>query len=67
MDLLAKIYQYEVKIPEIAKLVSRFFTDRQLHDEENVEEVIQDMNCNGNLIETQDFGQIDKDKKEQRT
>ena len=41
---------------------SKFSIDRQLHDKSEVENVLDDLNCSGNVIETQRLGKIDKNR-----
>ena len=57
-----KNYHYKIRISGIEEMDSKFFIDRQLHDKSEVENVLDDLNCSGNVIETQRLGKFDKNR-----
>ena len=57
-----KNYHYKIRISGIEEMDSKFFIDRQLHDKSEVENVLDDLNCSVNVIETQRLGKFDKNR-----
>ena len=55
-------YHYKIRISGIEEMDSKFFIDRQLHDKSEVENVLDDLNCSGNVIETQRLRKFDKNR-----
>ena len=55
-------YHYKIRISGIEEVDSKFFIDRQLHDKSKVENVLDDLNCSGSVIETQRLGKFDKNR-----
>ena len=51
-----------MRISGIEEMDSKFFIDRQLHDKSEVENVLDDLNCSGNVIETQRLRKFDKNR-----
>ena len=57
-----KNYHYKIRVSGIKEMESKFFIDRQLHDKSEVENILGDLNCTGNVIETQRLGKFDKNR-----
>ena len=55
-------YHYKIRISGIEEMDSRYFIDRHLHDKSEVENVLDDINCTGIVIETQRLGKFDKNR-----